>query len=218
MAMNVRAALGLSHPTPDGAAELPPIEVGEVWENPATGERVTFVELPWHNPEGRAVAEVTALAGARVVGEHRHPIIAERFTVLQGDLTVRLDGVTSVLREGQSSEVRPGQWHDWWNATDRESLLRVEVAPSERFLHMIETIFGLARLGHTNDRGMPDPLQLALFGREFSDVVQFRSPPPVVQKSMFAVLGALAEAMGYRATYPQLSRSVAAPRLPAPAE
>lgn len=212
---DLRGALGLSHPPKDWTVELSPIQIGEVWENPVTGERATLLELPWHNAEGRAVAELTALAGARVAGEHRHPTITERFTVLQGELTVRLDGATSVLHEGQSSEVVPGQWHDWWNAADTDALVRVEVSPSERFLHMIETIFGLAQSGHTNAKGMPHPLQLALFGREFADVVQFRSPPPAVQKAMFAVLGALAETMGYRATYPQLSRSVRAPRRPA---
>ena len=30
---------------------------------------------------------------------------------------------------------------------------------------MIETLFGLARLGHVNGKGMPDPLQLALMAK-----------------------------------------------------
>jgi hypothetical protein len=43
------------------------------------------------------------------------------------------------------------------------------VTPGERFAHMIETVFGLARLGYTNRNGMPHLLQLALFAQEFSD-------------------------------------------------
>ena len=39
---------------------------------------------------------------------------------------------------------------------------------------MIETFYGLARLGHTDRKGMPYPLQLALSAREFSDVIVFR--------------------------------------------
>ena len=91
----------------------------------------------------------------------------------------------------------------------------MEVTPSERFIHMIETFFGLARLGYTNDKGMPDLLQLALFGQEFSDILEFRSPPLAVQRAVFAALGALARSLGYRATYPQLSRTMNAPRIPA---
>jgi hypothetical protein len=90
--------------------------------------------------------------------------------------------------------------------------VRVEAAPGERFAHVIETLFGLARLGHTNAKGMPDPLQLALFAREFSDVAVFRSPPPAVQRVIFAALAPIARWRGYRATYPQLSRTVLAPR------
>ena len=90
----------VSHPDPKGAPDLTPIEVGEVWENPVTVERATILEAPWQNPEGHATAELTALVGARVVGEHRHPAMVERFTVLEGELTVKRDGATSVLGEG----------------------------------------------------------------------------------------------------------------------
>jgi quercetin dioxygenase-like cupin family protein len=202
----------MSHPDPHGPPDLTPIKVGEVWENPVTGERATILELPWTNPEGRAVAELTALVGSRVAGEHRHGAIVERFTALEGELTVKRDGQMSILREGESAVVEPGAWHDWWNASDRDARVRVEITPGERFTYMIETLFGLARLGHTNTKGMPPPLQLALFGREFSDVMVFRSPPPAAQRAIFGVLAPLAGWRGYRATYPQLSRTVLAPR------
>jgi quercetin dioxygenase-like cupin family protein len=202
----------VSHPDPDGPADLRPIEVGEVWENPVTRERATILELPHRNAAGTAVAELTALVGARVVGEHRHPAIVERFTALEGELTIKRDGRTGVLREGETAVIEPGVWHDWWNAGDRDARVRVEVTPGERFAHMIETLFGLARLGHTNAKGMPHPLQLALFAREFSDVVVFRSPPPAVQRVVLGALAPLARRRGYRATYPQISRTVLAPR------
>src|SRR6266508_834901 len=155
----------MSHPDPHGPPDLTPIQIGEVWENPVNRERLTILELPWQNPEGRAVDELTALVGARVVGEHRHAAMVERFTVL----------------EGETGTAEAGVWHDWWNASNRDARVRVEVTPGERFAHMIETFFGLARLGHVNGKGMPHPLQLALTAREFSDVVVFRKPPPAVQ-------------------------------------
>ena len=146
------------------------------------------------------------------MGEHRHPALTERFTVLEGELTMRLDGPTSIVREGESAVVEKGAWHDWWNAGDRDTRVRVEITPGERFAYMIETMFGLARLGHTNAKGMPSPLQLALTAHEFSDVIVFRSPPPAVQRALFSALEPIARRRGYRATYPQLSRMVLAPR------
>jgi quercetin dioxygenase-like cupin family protein len=201
-----------AHPDPRGLPDRTPIKIGEVWENPVTRERAKILERPWDNPAGRGTAELTALAGAKVMGEHRHPALVEQFTVLEGELTVMRNGQTSILRQGETAVVEPGVWHDWWNAGDRDARVRVEVTPGERFLYMIETFFGLARLGHTDDKGKPHLLQLALTGQEFSDVLVFRSPPPAVQRALFGALAPIARRRGYRGTYPQLSRIVLASR------
>jgi quercetin dioxygenase-like cupin family protein len=186
-------------------------------ENPVTGEHAVVLELPWHNTESRAVAELTALPGARVVGEHLHPALHERFSVLRGELTVVRDGGRSVLRAGESADIEPGVWHDWWNEGQEDAVVRVEITPGERFVHMIETLFGLARDGHVNAKGMPNPLQLALTAQEFSDVIVFRRPPRPVQRLVFGALTPIARRRGYRATYPSLSRTTLAPRLQVPA-
>src|SRR5262249_30237630 len=99
----------MSHPDPNGVPDLTPIRVGEIWENPVTRERATVLELPHENLDGRATAELTALVGARVVGEHLHPALVERFTVLEGELTLKLDGESGVVREGESASSRQGR-------------------------------------------------------------------------------------------------------------
>jgi Cupin domain len=143
------------------------------------------------------------------MGEHRHRALVERFTVLEGELTLKLAGQTTVLPVGKTAVIEPGVWHGWWNASQNAPGFALS---GERFAHMIETAYGLGRLGHTNSKGMPHPLQLALFAQEFSDVIEFRSPPPTVQRTLFAALALIARWRGYRATYPQLSRTVLAPR------
>ena len=40
----------LSHPDPHDPPDRTPIKVGEVWDNPVTGERATILELPWDKP------------------------------------------------------------------------------------------------------------------------------------------------------------------------
>lgn len=185
-----------------------------MFENPVTRERAVVLELPWQNPDGRAVAELTALVGARVVGEHMHPALRERFSVLQGELTVVRDGQRATFHAGESAEIEPGVWHDWFNDADVDAVVRVEVTPGERFAHMLETLFGLAREGHVNAQGMPNVLQLALTAQEFSDVIVFRKPPPRVQRAAFGALAPVAKLAGYRATYACLSRTTLAPRPP----
>ena len=204
--------LRMSHPDPKGPPDHTLIKPGEIWENPVNRERLTILERPWDNPEGRATFEMTALVGARVVGEHRHPAIVERFTVIEGELSVKRNRQTGILRQGETAVAEAGVWHDWWNAGQRDARVRVEIKPGERFLHMIETFFGLARLGHTDSKGMPRLLQLVPIAREFSDVVEFRSPPAPVQRIVFGALAPVARWRGYSGTYPQFSRSVLAPR------
>jgi quercetin dioxygenase-like cupin family protein len=88
-------------------------------KNPVTREYAKSLELPWNNHERRTVAELSALVGARVIGEHMHPSLIERFTPLEGELTVKRNGKTSIVREGETAVIEPRVWHDWWNATDR---------------------------------------------------------------------------------------------------
>ena len=202
----------MPHPDPKGPPDHTLIKAGEIWENPVNRERLTILERPWDNPEGRATFEMTALVGARVVGEHRHPAIVERFTVIEGDLTVKRNGQTGILRQGETAVAEAGVWHDWWNAGERDARVHVEITPGERFLHMIETFFSLARLGHTDAKGMPRLLQLVPIAHEFSDVVEFRSPPAAVQRIVFGALAPIARWRGYSGTYPQFSRTLLAPR------
>jgi hypothetical protein len=78
----------MSHPDPNGPPDRRPIKVGEVWENPVTGEPSVILERPYDNPASRVTGELTALAGARVMGEDRHPALVEQFAVLEGALII----------------------------------------------------------------------------------------------------------------------------------
>lgn len=188
--------LATDNPHGRGQPDRRPIKLGEVWENPLTGERATIFERPWDNPEGRAMTEIVTLIGSRVVGEHRHPALVERFTVLEGELTVKRNGQTGILRPGETAVAEAGVWHNWWNASPRNVRVRVEITPGLRFAHMIETFFGLARLGYTNRKGMPSPMQLSLTASEFSNVVVFRSPPLAVRRAIFGSITPIAGCTG----------------------
>jgi hypothetical protein len=70
-------------------------------------------------------------------------------------------------------------------------------------------------MGHPEPLGAPDRTLIRvgeIIAREFSDVVVFRSRPLAVQRAHFGALSPLARGLGYRATYPQLSRVVLAPQ------
>jgi hypothetical protein len=96
-----------------GDGLLFPLKVGEVWENPVKGERSVILERPWDNPASRVTGKLTALVGARVMGEHRHSALVEQFTVLEGAL--------SILRFGGRDGIRT---HDLLIANEEKSKLR----------------------------------------------------------------------------------------------
>ena len=73
---------------------------------------------------------------------------------------------------------------------------------------MIETVFGLARLGHTNRKGMPIHCNWRCLRWS---LIEFRAAADGATHA-FRALAPIARWRGYRATYPQLSRTVPAQR------
>lgn len=52
-----------------------------------------------------------------VMGERRHPALVGQSTVLEGELTVKRNERSSILRQGEAAVIKPGIRHDWWNAS-----------------------------------------------------------------------------------------------------
>ncbi len=184
-------------------------KAGDVFENPVTGE-FGYVRIGTDETNGELlVSDLRVRPGGAVLGAHLHPTIDERFTVLKGKIGYLLDGKQGVLQTGESADLPRGLVHDWWNAGDEEARVIVEIRPGRRFEQMALTLFGLAREGKTDKKGFPNPLQMAVIGQEFKDVVQFMSPPPWIQGILFGLLAPVGRMLGYKAIYPhQLQRSV----------
>src|SRR4028119_2447891 len=128
---------------------------------------------------GRLAGDGCVGPGGAVAGKHVHPAIEETFTVVSGRVGFRIDGRKSIAEPGQRLHVPAGTAHDWWNAGDEEARVSVEIRPGERFEEMALNLFGLAQDGKTNPKGMPNPLQAAIFAREFGDVLRFTKSPLV---------------------------------------
>lgn len=169
-------------------------------ENPVTGEYVTVLTDPLDHPEEALVAELTVTPGGRVAAPHHHPTLTERFHVIEGRVDFMLDGEKAELGPGDHATVAKNVVHDWWQVGEEPALVVAEVTPGFRFGEMITHLFGLAREGKLNAEGMPSPLQLAVIGNEFKDVIVFESPPPIVQRLTLPLLAAIGRARGLTAS------------------
>ncbi|MDA0168559.1 cupin domain-containing protein [Solirubrobacter taibaiensis] len=177
---------------------------GDLYVNEVTGERAVVLRGDEDAPGEPMLVHLHVRPGGFVAGEHLHPAMQERFEVIAGELATKVDGVTRTLRPAEFVTVRAGVWHDWWNESDEPVDVLIELTPpTPRFELAIATGFGLANAGRTNAKGLPSLLQAALMGAEFSDVLVRRSPPALVQRIAFAILGPIARRRGLKAIYPE---------------
>ena len=191
---------------------------GDVYENTVTREYAVILRGSEDRGNGPAIVHLTAGPGAAVVGEHTHPHMQERFTVVRGRLDARIAGEVRSLGPGESATVGAGVAHDWWNASNTEEahvLIDIDKAPGahgvdlNRFELLIGTLFGLANDGGVDRKGRPFPFQaavIAVIAREFSDVIVFTHPPRAIQFVALGVLAPIGKLLGYRATYYRYSR------------
>jgi hypothetical protein len=89
---------------------------------------------------------------------------------------------------------------------DEEAQVVVEVTPGDRFAEIARTMVGLAHDGKVTRRGGPSLLQLAVIMREYHDVFVMASPPPWVQRLLFAALTPAGHLMGAARLVPEVPR------------
>jgi mannose-6-phosphate isomerase-like protein (cupin superfamily) len=193
--------------------------------NPVNGELARLNVSPAETSGRRLEVDLWLQPGAAVARAHIHDHLIERFEVLAGEVGIELGGREHAARPGDGTvEVPAGTVHDWWNAGDGVTHVRVEVAaaptapgrPGARFLSLIETMWSLAALDRVNAQGMPDSLWLAAIAREYRDVIRFTKPPAAVQAALFGPLAGMARRAGRDPLAARLHGSEAACAIPDP--
>ena len=108
------------------------INPGDTLYNPVTGESMTFITTSRQTAGEYVLIELSADPDAFVAAAHVHPIQIETFEVLEGELTVKVDGTVHTAKAGDVLVVQPGQAHKWWNAGDSQLVFRCEIRPCDR--------------------------------------------------------------------------------------
>jgi quercetin dioxygenase-like cupin family protein len=108
------------------------------------GERITF--------------EITMAPGALGPPKHFHPRQEESWTVLEGELSVFVDGDWRTLREGQSLSIAPNVVHTLRNRSSALVRFRDMHEPALDFQDYIESLHRLAAAGKITSRMTPSTL------------------------------------------------------------
>jgi len=177
------------------------IHAGDTIENPVTGERLVFHKTSRETNGEAVVFETFVQPGGFVAAAHVHPKQEERFEILSGTLGLRVGREEIVAGPGDVVTIPARTPHRFRNAGDEVARFRCEVRPALQFELLLETMFALAADGKTNEKGMPNPLRLAVIARAHFDVVRLPFPPAFVQRLGLALGAPLGRLLGYGSTY-----------------
>jgi mannose-6-phosphate isomerase-like protein (cupin superfamily) len=175
---------------------------GQTLKNPASGERITFRRTAAETDGELVAIDLELPPGARVPGGlHIHPQQEERFEVVAGTMRFRMRRKRILAGPGAAVVVPPGVPHDFANVGGKTALVRVDIRPALKMEQLFETAVALAEQGRTMMNGIPRPLDLALFTRQFEEEVQAAFPPLWLQRLALAPLARLARRLGHCAVY-----------------
>lgn len=174
---------------------------GKRISNPVTGQDLLFLQTATDTAGRLLEIESTYHAASKEPVAHYHPNQDEDFTVLQGVLTVRLNGTLRELKAGDALHIPKTAVHSMWNASAEKTVVNWKVRPALDTEHLLETGTGLAADGKLLQNGQPPLLQVALLAQRFSPVFRLAKPPILLQKILFALLAPVARLRGYHAVY-----------------
>ena len=191
---------------------------GQILVNPDSGERFVFHTTAAESHGKLLEFDLVVEPHGRVPGGHVHPGQQESFEVREGVMRFRKGLRTVTAGPGDLVVVEPGTYHRFANAGDEPAIVRVRVTPALRMEELFETVAALAAEGRTLPSGMPRPLDLALFMREFEQEVAAPVAPTLV-RAVMAPLAAIGERRGLGERYRRYHPVPAGPvsRRPAPA-
>ncbi len=177
------------------------ISTGQTLTNSVTGETLVFRTTSADSKGERVVVETTVEPNGAVAAAHVHPAQDELFQVLGGEVEFRLGKQTLVAKPGDRVLVPAGMPHRFRNVGEETAHFVCEVTPALEFEQLIETMFSLAADGKVNNKGMPNPLRLAVIARHHFGDVRLPFPPAWLQRLGLALGAPLGRLIGYRATY-----------------
>jgi quercetin dioxygenase-like cupin family protein len=175
----------------------------KIIHNVKTGQDICFLKTSKDTNGTLLEMEAIFSAHSREPVAHYHPSQEEDFTVLAGELTVRINGQLKVLQAGDRLHIAPNEVHAMWNNADEKTMVNWEVRPAINTEYFIETLTGLAADNKTDEDGIPGILQIALTANKFSNVFRMAKPSYTVQKIVFKLLTPFAYLAGYKPTYKQ---------------
>jgi mannose-6-phosphate isomerase-like protein (cupin superfamily) len=127
--------------------------------NPIIKDTATFLQTAEESGGKITEAEITLMPkGGNPL--HYHKTYSETFTVLEGELGLKLGGRNKkILKTGESYTVDPMSLNCFFNPTDKEIKFNIKLTPGHTgFEKSLRILYGLAADGLTNKKSIPKRL------------------------------------------------------------
>lgn len=165
--------------------------------NPRTGQRMGFVRTARDSDGALLELDCVSPPTNEREPEHIHPRQENIFEVHRGALVVCIKGEERRIGPGERIVIPPGVPHHFWAAGDENAHYLQSFRPALKTEAFFKLLFRLAREGKLNKQGLPNPLMLAVMGQYFWDEIRVTSPPPGLQRILYALLAPVGRAAGY---------------------
>jgi quercetin dioxygenase-like cupin family protein len=148
------------------------VPAGDVIENTATGMTQRLVRTAAETDGELLEMEATYPARSPEPPAHLHPQQEERFEIVAGEVTVRLDGEERTLMTGDVLEIPAGTVHAMWNGGDEIARLRWETRPAMRTEELFRALAVIAEAAMSGEPQPDDSLSGEALLREFRNEFQ----------------------------------------------
>lgn len=130
---------------------------------------------------------------------HMHPSQTEIITVVSGSMMAVVDGKKVRYHAGEMLVIKPGESHQWWNASKKEQLdLITEIRPALKTDHLYKASCVLAQAKHANLTNAQSLLHLAVMLDHYADHYVVGGRWMSIKKAAFKLLAAIGRFKGYK--------------------
>ena len=173
----------------------------KIIRNVQLGQEIRFLQTAKDTDGTLLEMESTYHAASKEPPPHYHPHQEEDFTVVEGELHVRLEDHLVILKKGDHLHIPKNRVHSLWNGSEKRIVVNWKVQPAMNTEYFLETAVGISAHQKTGQSGRPSILQVALLANAYSSVFRLSKPSYGIQKIIFSILTPLAYLKGYRPVY-----------------
>jgi quercetin dioxygenase-like cupin family protein len=174
-----------------------------VIEDPVLRQRLSFQQV--RDDSGREVLEVdVGVDPGGGVTPHVHPLMEERFTVVEGECSFLSGRRWETARAGETVVVPAGTRHAYRNRSGAPARLLCRATPPQTLQEFLEQATAFGREGLTTRHALPKSpralLKAALLIERHREMVTLGFPPlppGPLQRVLFPPLARLARRLGY---------------------